>query len=91
MQDPAKARHPDPGPTISGPGGGGKIGSTSKTLLTAHLMDKGGMKQLKDQMDPREAILRHKTAEGDMSEWMKAYSKTQPKRLFEDPQEEEQE
>ena len=82
MQDVRKVKHPDPGPNVSGPGGGGKIGSTNNTLLTQYLLEKTGMKRLDDQMDPREAILRHKTAEQDFSEWTKAYAKTQPKKQF---------
>lgn len=73
---------------MTGPGGGGKIGSTNKTLLTQYLLEKGGMKKLEDQMDPREAILRHKTANEDFAEWTKAYAKTQPTKQFAEPEEE---
>lgn len=80
---------PDPGPNVAGAGGGGKIGATSNTLLTQYLLEKGGMKKLDAQMDPREAILRHKDADKDMATYTKAYSKTQPEKKFADPEEDQ--
>jgi hypothetical protein len=91
-QDMRKAKIADPGPTISGPGGGGKIGHTGHTLLTRHLLERGGMQRLEDQVDPREAFLRHAgTAEKDLAAWTKAYEKTQPTRQFAEPDEDEEE
>lgn len=83
-----KAKNPDPGPTISGPGGGGKIGHTNNTLLTQYLLEKGGMQKLEEQIDPREAFLRHKDADKDLAAWTKAYEKTQPKKQFAAPEDE---
>ena len=84
------ARAPDAGPNVtSGSGGGGRIGSTPKTLLTHYLMEKQGLKMLKDQMDPREAILRHKDAGKELAPWTAAYAKTQPERIFAEPEEDE--
>lgn len=88
MQDVGKVKHPDPGPTVTGPGGGGKIGHTNNTLLTQYLLERGGMKRLEEQMDPREAFLRHTTADKDLAEWTKAYAKTQPNKQFAAPDEE---
>jgi hypothetical protein len=78
---------PDPGPSVAGAGGGGKIGATSNTLLTQYLLEKGGMKRLDSQMDPREAILRHKDAEKEMAIYTKAYRETQPEKKFAEPEE----
>ena len=89
MQDVRKAKFPDAGPTMSGPGGGGKIGHTNSTLLTQYLLEQGGMKRLEDQMDPREAFLRHKDA-ADLKRWTAAYDETQPDKQFAAPDEEEE-
>jgi WD repeat-containing protein 70 len=90
LQESRKVKLPDSGPTTSGPGGGGKIGHTNNTLLTQYLLEKGGMKRLEDQMDPREAFLRHKTAEADLAAWTKAYAKTQPTKQFATEEDEQQ-
>jgi hypothetical protein len=84
-----RAKIPDPGPTVSGAGGGGKIGASNNTLLTQYLLEKGGMKKLEEQIDPREAFLRHKDA-AELAPWTKAYAKTQPKKLFSEPEEGEE-
>lgn len=88
VQEIRKVQNPDVGPGVSGPGGGGKIGHTNHTLLTQYLLEKGGMQKLEEQIDPREAFLRHKSAENDMKAWTKAYAKTQPQKQFADPDEE---
>lgn len=85
-----KAQVPDPGPMVAGAGGGGKIGATSNTLLTQYLLEKGGMKRLDDQIDAREAILRHKDADKEFAAWTKAYAKTQPTKQFAEPEQQEE-
>lgn len=70
---------------MAGAGGGGKIGASNSTLLTQYLLEKGGMKKLEEQIDPREAILRHKDADKEFAAWTKAYAKTQPKKQFAEP------
>ena len=87
MQAVKRTQIPDPGPSVAGAGGGGKIGATSNTLLTQYLLEKGGMKKLESQMDPREAILRHKDAEKDLAVYTKAYKETQPEKKFAEPEE----
>ena len=90
MQAARKTQIPDPGPIVAGAGGGGKIGASSNTLLTQYLLEKGGMKKLDEQIDPREAILRHKDADKEFAAWTKAYAKTQPTKQFAEPDAEEE-
>lgn len=82
----AAKRHPDAGKHVQGPGRGGKIGTTGGTLLTQHLLKQHGMLQRPDEEeDIRETILRHgNVAEKDerFSSYMAAYQKTQPKPIF---------
>lgn len=89
VQEARKAQVPDPGPTVTGRGGGGKIGATSNQLLTQYLLEKGGMQKLEQQIDPREAFLRHKDADAQESLYTSAYRKTQPTKQFAEEEEEE--
>eukprot|EP00879_Flechtneria_rotunda_P007172 GHRR01007527.1.p1 GENE.GHRR01007527.1~~GHRR01007527.1.p1 ORF type:complete len:743 (+),score=231.29 GHRR01007527.1:361-2589(+) len=89
--DPAKSRKPDPGAT-AGMGRAGRIGHTSSTLLTQHLLKtRGKLVSVDAELDPREAILRHADKVDEVSHLTAAYAKTQPKPIFAEPQPEEEE
>lgn len=82
---------PDPGPA-AGAGRQGRIGTTKKTLLTQHLLRKeGGLVGVDEEMDPRESILRHAGKEDEVSLLTKAYAKTQPKPIYAEPSDDEDE
>jgi hypothetical protein len=86
-QDPIKSRKPDPGAT-AGMGRAGRIGATGGTLLTQHLLKtRGKLVSVDAEMDPRDAILRHGDKTDDaISRLTEAYSKTQPKPVFAEPE-----
>ncbi|KAJ3065303.1 hypothetical protein HDU98_011328 [Podochytrium sp. JEL0797] len=74
--DPIASRKPDR--PMTGPGRGGKVG----TSLTNHLM-KGLMKDTMRDEDPREAILKHAADALSDPFWIApAYNKTQPKAVM---------
>ncbi|KAJ3285866.1 hypothetical protein HDU79_006976 [Rhizoclosmatium sp. JEL0117] len=87
-KDPIASRKPDR--PITGPGRGGKVG----TSLTQHLM-KGLMKDTMRDEDPREAILKHAAEASANPFWIApAYQATQPKavmaeKVYEDEDEED--
>ncbi|GBF89454.1 hypothetical protein Rsub_02026 [Raphidocelis subcapitata] len=86
----AKAMRPDPGPA-SGKGRQGRIGTTGGTLLTQHLLrQKGGLVGGEEEMDPREAILRHAGKEDEISMLTAAYAKTQPAPIYAEPSDDEE-
>jgi hypothetical protein len=88
-QERAKALRPDLGP-VGGAGRQGRIGTTGGTLLTQHLMrQRGGLVGVEEEMDPREAILRHAGKEDDISRLTAAYAKTQPKPIYAEPSDDE--
>lgn len=90
-QERSKALRPNPGP-VSGAGRQGRIGTTGGTLLTQHLLrQKGGLVGVEEEMDPREAILRHAGKEDEISRLTAAYQKTQPQPIFAEPSDEEEE
>eukprot|EP00877_Chromochloris_zofingiensis_P012178 jgi/Chrzof1/7213/Cz02g14300.t1 len=89
-KDPSKARRPNPG-MAAGIGRAGRLGTTGGTLLTQHLLKKHGQLVSTDQeMDPREAILRHAEKEDEISRLTAAYAKTQPKPIFAEPEVDEE-
>lgn len=91
-QDPLKSRRPDTSGITSGPGRGGKLGSTGGTLLTQHLLKQAGNKRPDEMQDTREAILRHaNTAESDPHFFGHAYATTQPKAIFAEASDDEEE
>ncbi|CAM6090255.1 unnamed protein product [Calypogeia fissa] len=89
--DPIKSRRPDL--PVTGPGFGGRIGTTKGSLLTQYLMKEGGLiKQTWMDEDPREAILKHADAAAkEPSFFGPAYAQTQPKPIFDEPDDEEEE
>lgn len=73
-------------------GRAGRIGNTGGTLLTQHLLKtRGKLVSVDTEMDPREAILRHEGKEDEISALTAAYAKTQPKPVFAQPDEDEDE
>lgn len=92
LKDPIKSRRPDPGMAL-GPGREGRLGATGGTLLTQHLLKtKGKLVGVAQEQDPREAILRHAgKASEEFSGYTAAYKKTQPKPIYAQEEEEEQE
>ncbi|PNW83794.1 hypothetical protein CHLRE_04g217750v5 [Chlamydomonas reinhardtii] len=90
-----RARRPDLGMIATGRGKGGKLGSTGGTLLTQHLLkQRGGLMAPEQEMDPREAMLRHADkAKDEFSAWTAAYRSTQPQPMYaqEEPEEGEEE
>lgn len=86
----AKTKKPDMG-AAAGRGAQGRIGATGKTLLTLHVMKTKG--QLKDRdlaVDARDAFLRHEGKKDVFNRFTEAYSKTQPKTIFAQDEEEEE-
>ncbi|KAH9627043.1 hypothetical protein KSS87_023731 [Heliosperma pusillum] len=77
---------------MTGPGCGGRTGTSSGSLLTQYLLKKGGMlKETWMDEDPREAILKHaEAAEKDPKFIAPAYAETQPQTVFADSDSEEE-
>ncbi|XP_059297895.1 uncharacterized protein LOC132050566 [Lycium ferocissimum] len=90
LKDPLKSHKPEQ--PISGPGFGGKIGSTKGSLLTQYLLKQGGLiKETWMEEDPREAILKHADAAAKDPKFIApAYADTQPETLFAEPDAEEE-
>eukprot|EP00195_Chlamydomonas_chlamydogama_P015841 CAMPEP_0202913062 /NCGR_PEP_ID=MMETSP1392-20130828/59433_1 /ASSEMBLY_ACC=CAM_ASM_000868 /TAXON_ID=225041 /ORGANISM="Chlamydomonas chlamydogama, Strain SAG 11-48b" /LENGTH=510 /DNA_ID=CAMNT_0049604183 /DNA_START=1 /DNA_END=1533 /DNA_ORIENTATION=+ len=89
--DPSKARRPDPG-KLAGHGREGRIGTCAKTLLTQHILKtKGKLNAVDEMQDPREALLRHADKKDEFSLFTAAYKATQPKPIYAQEEEEEEE
>ncbi|CAN6803984.1 unnamed protein product [Brassica oleracea] len=69
---------------MSGPGHGGRVGTTGRILLTQYLLKQGGMiKETWMEEDPREAILKYaEVAVKDPKFIAPAYSQTQPETIL---------
>lgn len=80
--DPIKSKRPDL--PVTGPGFGGRVGTTKGSLLTQYLLKEGGlMKETWMDEDPREAILKHAEAAAKEPKYIApAYAETQPKTIF---------
>ncbi|XP_010415936.1 PREDICTED: WD repeat-containing protein 70 [Camelina sativa] len=91
LKDPLKSHKPEV--PMSGPGHGGRVGTTGSSLLTQYLMKQGGMiKETWMEEDPREAILKYaEVAVKDPKFIAPAYSQTQPKTIFAKSDDEEEE
>ncbi|GFR46159.1 hypothetical protein Agub_g7687 [Astrephomene gubernaculifera] len=87
----AKQRRPDLG-MVAGRGKQGRLGATGGTLLTQHLLkQRGGLMAPEQEMDPREAILRHADkAKDEFAAWTAAYRATQPKPVYAQEEQEEE-
>ncbi|XP_055831250.1 uncharacterized protein LOC129900323 [Solanum dulcamara] len=90
LKDPLKSHKPEL--PITGPGFGGRVGSTKGSLLTQYLLKQGGLiKETWMEEDPREAILKHADAAAKDPKFIApAYADTQPEPLFAEPDAEEE-
>lgn len=82
LKDPLKAHKPDL--PMTGPGFGGRVGTTQGSLLTQYLLKQGGMiKETWMEEDPREAILKYADAAAKDPKFIApAYASTQPEPVF---------
>eukprot|EP00262_Sarcandra_glabra_P013454 TRINITY_DN3727_c0_g2_i2.p1 TRINITY_DN3727_c0_g2~~TRINITY_DN3727_c0_g2_i2.p1 ORF type:complete len:496 (-),score=89.49 TRINITY_DN3727_c0_g2_i2:94-1404(-) len=82
IKDPIKSHKPEL--PVTGPGFGGRVGSTKGSLLTQYLLKQGGMiKETWMEEDPREAILKYAdVAANDPKYIAPAYADTQPEPVF---------
>ncbi|KAK2986347.1 hypothetical protein RJ640_026611 [Escallonia rubra] len=82
LKDPLKSHKPEI--PMTGPGHGGRVGTTKGSLLTQYLLKQGGMiKETWMDEDPREAILKYAdVAAKDPKFIAPAYSQTQPEPVF---------
>ncbi|MCD9558535.1 hypothetical protein HAX54_015937 [Datura stramonium] len=90
LKDPLKSHKPEL--PMTGPGFGGRVGSTKGSLLTQYLLKQGGLiKETWMEEDPREAILKHADAAAKDPKYIApAYADTQPEPLFAEPDAEEE-
>ncbi|KFK40411.1 hypothetical protein AALP_AA3G370200 [Arabis alpina] len=91
LKDPVKAHKPEL--PMTGPGHGGRVGTTGSSLLTQYLLKQGGMiKETWMEEDPREAILKYAdVAVKDPKFIAPAYAETQPKTIFAKDDDEDEE
>ncbi|XP_047315878.1 WD repeat-containing protein 70-like [Impatiens glandulifera] len=89
LKDPLKSHKPEL--PMTGPGHGGRVGTTQGSLLTQYLLKQGGLiKETWMDEDPREAILKFaEVAEKDPKFIAPAYASTQPKTMFAESDSEE--
>ncbi|KAI5060161.1 hypothetical protein GOP47_0024581 [Adiantum capillus-veneris] len=89
--DPMKSKRPDL--PVTGPGFGGRVGTTKGSLLTQYLLKEGGLiKETWMDEDPRAAILKYAdVAAKDPKYIAPAYAETQPKTIFASSDEEDEE
>ena len=79
-KDPVKSRRPDL--PVTGPGQGGRLASAGNTFAS-FIARNLGVKSKPDDIDPREALLRHAKEAAENPYWVSpAYSATQPKPIF---------
>ncbi|KAL7113212.1 hypothetical protein ACP275_04G048100 [Erythranthe tilingii] len=90
LKDPIKSHKPEL--PMTGPGFGGRVGSTKGSLLTQYLMKQGGLiKETWMDEDPREAILKYADmAAKDPKYIAPAYADTQPETVFADSDSDEE-
>ncbi|XP_067010851.2 WD repeat-containing protein 70 [Anabrus simplex] len=87
--DPTRSRRPDL-PISSGQGG--RVATSGGTLSSYVIRNLGLSKRVEDDQDPREAILRYAKEAAEDPYWVTpAYSKTQPKPIFQAENEDEDE
>lgn len=80
--DPVKSKRPDL-PITSGQGG--RVAASGSTLSSFVIRNLGLSKRVEDDQDPREAILKYAKSAAEDPYWVApAYSKTQPKPIFQD-------
>ncbi|KAJ4728349.1 Transducin/WD40 repeat-like superfamily protein [Melia azedarach] len=91
LKDPLKSHKPEI--PITGPGYGGRVGTSKGSLLTQYLLKQGGMiKETWMEEDPREAILKYAdVAAKDPKFIAPAYAQTQPAPVFAESDSEDEE
>jgi len=89
LKDPVKTKRPDSGEHLVGRGRGGKLGLSQQGILTQHLLKTQGVLH-REWEDPRQALLKYAEGEED-SVYREAYADTQPKPIFAEVDEEEEE
>lgn len=82
LKDPMKSHKPEL--PVTGPGFGGRVGTSAGSLLTQYLLKQGGMiKETWMDEDPREAILKYADAAAKEPKFIApAYAQTQPETVF---------
>lgn len=82
LKDPMKSHKPEL--PMTGPGFGGRVGTSAGSLLTQYLLKQGGMiKETWMDEDPREAILKYADAAANDPKYIApAYAQTQPETVF---------
>lgn len=82
LKDPLKSHKPEL--PMTGPGFGGRVGTTQGSLLTQYLLKQGGLiKETWMEEDPREAILKYADVAAKEPKFIApAYSQTQPEPVF---------
>ncbi|XP_030935446.1 WD repeat-containing protein 70 [Quercus lobata] len=82
LKDPMKSHKPEL--PVTGPGFGGRVGTSAGSLLTQYLLKQGGMiKETWMDEDPREAILKYADAAAKDPKFIApAYAQTQPEPVF---------
>ncbi|XP_059433237.1 uncharacterized protein LOC132166438 [Corylus avellana] len=82
LKDPRKSHKPEL--PMTGPGFGGRVGTSAGSLLTQYLLKQGGMiKETWMDEDPREAILKFADAAAKDPKYIApAYAETQPEPVF---------
>lgn len=90
LKDPMKSHKPEL--PVTGPGFGGRVGTTKGSLLTQYLLKQGGLiKETWMEEDPREAILKYADAAAKEPKFIApAYAATQPEPVFEKSDSEEE-
>jgi WD40 repeat protein len=86
----SKSFKPDLGSAGVAKGAGGKLGSTGGTLLTQYIMKNQGTLKNPNEEDVRASILRHHGKEDEMSRFTSAYEQTQPKKIYAEEEEEDE-
>ncbi|OAY64622.1 WD repeat-containing protein 70 [Ananas comosus] len=91
LKDPLKSHKPEL--PVTGPGFGGRVGTTKGSLLTQYLLKQGGLiKETWMEEDPREAILKYADAASKDPKYIApAYAQTQPEPVFAKSDSEEEE
>lgn len=82
LKDPMKSHKPEL--PVTGPGFGGRVGTTKGSLLTQYLLKQGGLiKETWMEEDPREAILKYADVAAKEPKFIApAYATTQPEPVF---------
>lgn len=90
LKDPMKSHKPEL--PMTGPGHGGRVGTTKGSLLTQYLLKQGGLiKETWMDEDPREAILKYADVAAKEPKFIApAYAETQPEPVFEKSDSEEE-